>query len=260
MHPKYLKWLGLGPSLPELITQIRHYLQLSAHGICVIRDVPVDDDNVALLSLAHAFGGTPLRDTRMPSRAMEADCVIYRVEEDPLNTDVHAHSATSEHFPLHTDCAHFLHPPEVMMLLCCRPSTTSEHGKTILVHVDEIVDKLAEGDRRELARVQLPWWQGKSIVRAPILAQQHDGNRWLMRFNQATLEREMGREAFARASSLQALIRLLQGVEADPAHTITLEAGDLLIVHNQRVLHGRTAFRSGSARLLKRIRVRVPDL
>ncbi|UJR11007.1 hypothetical protein I4U23_015191 [Adineta vaga] len=261
MHINYLKWDGFKSGLQELINQIRQCMKMNNGGICIIKDVPINDDNVALLSIANAFNGTLLRDTRMPARAMEANCVIYRVEEDLLNTDEYAYSATNQHFPLHTDCAHFLYPPQLMMLLCCRPSSLNpEHGKTILTHVNDIVEKLTDEDRTNLTQLQFPWWQSRSIVRAPILSQDQQTNRWFVRFNQATLEREMNNDEFRNTSALQSFIKLLQSIETDPNNTITLTTGDLLIVHNQRILHGRTAFPSGSSRLLKRIRIRVPDL
>ena len=260
MQIRYLQWYGLGAELHKLVVQIRQVMKMKDGGICMVKDVPIDDNNATYLSIANALGGTLLRDTRMPTRAMEADGVIYRVEEDPLNVDEHAHSATNQHFPLHTDCAHFLHPPQIMMLLCCRPSVTTDGGKTILAYVDDVVEKLSTEDKTNLTHLQLPWWQDTSIVRASILSQEKEHNKWLIRFNQATLEREMDKDEFINTPALQSFITTLRSFETDPANTITLAAGDLLIVHNQRVLHGRTAFSSGSSRLLKRIRVRVPDL
>ncbi|CAF0876885.1 unnamed protein product [Rotaria sordida] len=225
-----------------------------------VKNVPIDDDNASYLSIAKAFGGEFHRDLRMPSRAMEADSVIYRVEEDPLNTNEYAYSATNAHFPLHTDCAHFLYPAQVMMLLCCQPSINDGDGKSILTNVDDVLKMLTEQQISDLATSQFPWWQGANQqVRAPILTKTAEGHWWI-RFNQATLRREMGEDEFAKASALQSLIHVLNKIEVNPSHSISLASGDLLIVHNQRVLHGRTAFTSKSSRLLKRIRVRVPDL
>lgn len=258
MHINRLKWNGLGDGLQNLVAQIRQALNIRNGGICVVTGVPIDDNNTAFLSIANALGGEILRDTRMPSRAMEADCTIYRVEEDPLNTDEYAHSATNQHFPLHTDCAHFLHPPQMMMLLCCQPSRTG--GKTILAHIDDILDKLSDEDKADLNRIQFPWRQGAHNVHVPILTKAKEDGKWLIRFNQATLIREMDKDEFTNTSALKSLINVLTSFETDPNNILTLSSGDLLIVHNQRVLHGRTAFSSGSPRLLKRLRMRVSDL
>jgi alpha-ketoglutarate-dependent taurine dioxygenase len=258
IHISRLKWSKFGDQLQNLVTQIREVLKNDSGGICVVTDVPFDDNNRALLSIAHALGGEILRDTRMPSRAMEADCTIYRVEEDPLNTDEYAHSATNQHFPFHTDCAHFPHPPEVMMLLCCQPSKTG--GKTILAHIDDILEKLNDQDKADLHRIEFPWWQGSRNVRMPILTKATEDDKWRIRFNQATLIREMEKDEFTKTPALKSLIDVLTSFEKDPNNILTLSSGDLLIVHNQRVLHGRTAFSSGSPRLLKRLRMRVSDL
>lgn len=253
-----MKWNGFLDGLKNLATQIHQALDNPIGGICVVTDVPIDDNNSAFLSIANALGGEILRDTRMPSHAMEANSTIYRVEEDPLNTDPYAYSATNQHFPLHTDCAHFLHPPQVMMLLCCQPSKTG--GKTILVHVNDILEKLTNEDRADLSRIEFPWWTETKNVCVPILTKSKENDKWLIRFNEATLKREMNKDTFENTSALKSLINILTSFETDPNNTITLSPGDLLIVHNQRVLHGRTVFSSGSPRLLKRLRMRVSDL
>jgi alpha-ketoglutarate-dependent taurine dioxygenase len=258
IHISRLKWNGLGDELQNLVIQIRRALNIRSGGICIVTDVPINDNNTAFLSISKALGGEILHDTRMPSRAMEADNTIYRVEEDPLNTDEYAHSATNQHFPFHTDCAHFLHPPQVMMLLCCQPSKTG--GKTILAHVDDVLEKLNDEDIAELSRIQFPWWKGAQSVRVPILTNANEDGKWLIRFNQATLIREMNKDEFTNTSALKSLIDVLAPFETDPNNIVTLSSGDLLIVHNQRVLHGRTAFSSGSPRLLKRLRMHVSDL
>jgi hypothetical protein len=144
------------------------------------------------------------------------------------------------------------------MLLCCQPSKTG--GKTILAHVDDILEKLSDEDKTNLSRIQFPWWHGPRNVRAPIFTKAKNDGQWLIRFNQATLVREMNKDEFTNTSALQSLINLLTSFEEDPNNILTLSSGDLLIVHNQRVLHGRTAFSSGSPRLLKRLRIRVSDL
>ncbi|CAF3292569.1 unnamed protein product [Rotaria socialis] len=258
MHIHWLQWGGIS-ELKNLFNQIHENL-LHGSGICVVKNVPIDDDNVSYLSIAKSFSGELLRDSRMPSRSLEADTVIYRVEEDPLNTDAYAHSATNAHFPLHTDCAHFLYPAEVVMLLCVQPSTNDGDGKTILTDVDDILTMLTEQQISELAISRFTWWQGTNKqVRVPILTKSDDG-RWRIRFNQATLMREMNASDFAKSSVLQSLIEVLEKIELNPSNSISLTANDLLIVHNQRVLHGRTAFTSNTSRLLKRIRVKVNDL
>ncbi|CAF3417048.1 unnamed protein product [Rotaria sp. Silwood1] len=258
MYIHWLQWRGLN-ELKKLVNQIHEALSLGG-GICVVKNVPINDDNESYLSIAKSFGGELLRDLRMPSRSMEADSVIYRVEEDPLNTNEYAYSATNAHFPLHTDCAHFRYPAQVMMLLCCQPSMNDSGGKTILTDVDDVLKMLTEQQIRDLATNQFLWWQGENQqVQAPILTKTDDG-RWRIRFNQATLRQEMGEDEFSKVSTLQSLIHILNEIEVDPSNSISLTSGDLLIVHNQRVLHGRTAFTSKSSRLLKRIRLRVANL
>jgi hypothetical protein len=144
------------------------------------------------------------------------------------------------------------------MLLCCQPSKTG--GKTILAHIDDILSKLNNQDKADLHRIEFLWWQGARNVRVPILTKAKEDGKWLIRFNQTTLIREMDKDEYAKTSALKSLIDVLTSFEKDPNNILTLLSGDLLIVHNQRILHGRTAFTSGSPRLLKRLRMRVSDL
>lgn len=258
MNIHRLEWKSIN-ELKSLVNQIYEALSIGS-GACVVKNVPLDNDNASYLSIANSFVGELVRDLRMPARAMEADSVIYRVEEDPLNTDEYAHSATNAHFPLHTDCAHFLYPPQVMTLLCCQPSSNHGDGQTILTSVDDVLKMLPEQDIADLSIMQFPWWRGaENQMKAPILTKATDGH-WRIRFNETTLRREMDERDFENTPALQSFIQALKKIEENPHNSITLASGDLLIVHNQRVLHGRTAFASKSARLLKRIRIRVGSL
>lgn len=246
-------WNGFGKEFEELVNKIHQIFADSTSEMCIVSNVPIDDQNKSFLSIAEGLGGEILRDRRMPKHSMESDSRIYRVEEDPLNTDQYAHSATNEHFSLHTDCAHSLHPPELMMLLTCQPSSTG--GQTILVHIDEILSKLTDQMKSDLSQIEFPWWRGSINVCAPILTKRNKNDQWLIRFNESTLRRETELN-----SSVQSLLDILKSFEQDPNHQLTLSSGDLLIVHNQRILHGRTAFPSNSQRLLKRLRMRCETI
>ncbi|CAF4694629.1 unnamed protein product, partial [Rotaria magnacalcarata] len=65
---------------------------------------------------------------------------------------------------------------------------------------------LTEQQISELASSRFTWWQGTNKqVRVPILNKSDDG-RWRIRFNQATLMREMNASDFAKSPVLQSLI------------------------------------------------------
>ena len=83
------------------------------------------------LSVANSLGGQLLRDARIPSRTFEADLVVYNVEEVPLNTSAYAHSASTNQFPIHTNCRHFLYLPQVLVLICYHPSMNDDSEKAI---------------------------------------------------------------------------------------------------------------------------------
>ncbi len=215
-------------------------------GALVLGGFPTDDTNAALLHLAHALG-SPVPDTRMPGHAMEGN-LVYRVEFNPENQDEHAYSATAGDFPLHTDGAHWKKPPHLVLLLCCRAS--AHGGDTTLAHVDDVLAQLEARHIQQLVNVPV----GFDDVDAPVLQQ----DPWRIRWNHATLQRRHQRGLWrphrATLDACQALDVVLGGLAARPA--LHLAPGELLVVDNTRVLHGRTTFVAASNRLLKRVRVR----
>ena len=215
-------------------------------GVLVLGGFPTDDDNAALLHLAHALG-TPVPDTRMPGHAMEGN-LVYRVEFNPENQDEHAYSATAGHFPLHTDGAHWKRPPQLVLLLCCRASSSG--GDTTLAHVEDVLGRLEPGHIQQLVNVPV----GFDDVDAPVLQQ----DPWRIRWNHATLQRRHQRGLWrphrATLDACQALEVVLAALAERPA--LRLAPGELLVLDNTRVLHGRTTFGDTGNRLLKRVRVR----
>jgi len=226
--------------------QVASRVRWDPSGVLVLGGFPTDDTNAALLHLAHALG-TPVPDTRMPGHAMEGN-LVYRVEFNPQNQDEHAYSATAGNFPLHTDGAHWKQPPHLVLLLCCRASSSG--GDTTLAHVEDVLAQVEAGHIQQLVNVPV----GFDDVDAPVLQREP----WRIRWNHATLQRRHQRGLWrphrATLDACHALDVALAGLAA--RHALRLAPGELLVVDNTRVLHGRTPFVATSNRLLKRVRVR----
>lgn len=144
---------------------------------------------------------------------------------------------------LHTDQAATLFPP-VQLWLCIRPA--AKGGESKLLDTWSLLDELANNDPKLLDQLFMrPRKMEFSTltVRRPTFTL-NEG--YLMCTHPPLVAKRdpVGRKWFAL-------------VNASPVRTLKLDAGDILVNHNHRVLHGRTAF-SDSARELIRIHVWLP--
>jgi hypothetical protein len=164
---------------------------------------------------------------------------IMHLRYDPEKVQLASQPAyfTSDEFPLHTDVSYVPNPPGLMLMHCVRPDPAGG-GQVLLADCDaaqkllhdEVVATLQQPDFRFLYPPACP--AGASAP-AAILEQ----GRW--RFKFACME-----FAAVNAPAVNAFHRALLAV----CETVMLQAGDLLVVDNQRMAHGRTAFgESGTA-------------
>jgi hypothetical protein len=171
---------------------------------------------------------------------------------------------------LHTDSQYRAKPERYVALLVVRPAE-DEGGETTLLSGNQLIERLtgtAEGrDACDVLRTaQFPFAvpisfladpdKGVSeFIQAPILA-----NEPLIRYRTDTLARgfELA-PSLATDEALRATTRLSEAIANHPATIqFRLETGDVLLVDNHRVLHGRTDF-TDPKRLLLRLRISSAD-
>lgn len=225
---------------PELSAQIREVLD-QGRGACVVQNMPCSAENQALEQLALSLG-QPLHEAHNLNGGM-----VCEVRPQPDDTHP-AYANTPYFFPCHTDCSDFEHPPNTVLLLCEQPAR--QGGESLLAHLDDFLPELGFADLLELQRpaflFRRAFW--------PILSKQ--GEQVQIRYNRMMFE------IFQRLQNieldedqLQALDHLDQAIAAHQV-TFALKQGDCLIIDNQRLVHGRTAFETDhSPRLYKRARL-----
>ena len=151
-------------------------------------------------------------------------------------------------FPLHTDSANLLYPHDGMLMYCDTDDPLG--GDSILIAVNSLLEELTTQDIEMLKQSLFPFRCGLM----PLLTEEE--GRWAIRYDRFKIEenrQSLSKEQYESVNSLlERLDAALNKISIN--HLLKLQSGDLIIIDNRRVLHGRTALPSNSSRLLKRIR------
>lgn len=213
---------------------------LRDQGACLISDFPTTAADHFLETFAQALGEPRIEATNLRGGMVCPVGPAYFAERA-------AYANLSRTFGCHTDCADFEHPPDTVIMLCERPAP--EGGDSLLVRLDDLLQHLPPADIQALAQ---PVYLFRQAL-APILTQV--GTNVHIRYNRPWIN-VMPDLAITQLSSEQ-LVALahLEAVISNCQVQFPLLANDCLVIDNQRLLHGRTAFADQAPRLLKRVRV-----
>ena len=181
--------------------------------------------------------------------------LIFDVKVDPAGYNV---AFTAEGISPHNDNAQYTHPPSGQVLAMLVNDASG--GQSIAVDGWSIIDHLTEIDPRAvevLGRVPIGFRQysttAEGYTRAPLIVRDRDGKPQHLRFSNQLMQSipfdEPDLAEWYRA------YRLLGATISDPAFQVRfrLNAGDMLIVHGMRVMHGRDAFAADGPRHLQDI-------
>ena len=181
--------------------------------------------------------------------------LIFDVKVDPAGYNV---AFTAEGISPHNDNAQYTHPPSGQVLAMLVNDASG--GQSIAVDGWAIIDHLTALDPRAvdvLSRVPIGFRQysttAEGYTRAPLIVRDRDGKPQHLRFSNQLMQPipfdEPDLAEWYRA------YRLLGATISDPAFQVRfrLNAGDMLIVHGMRIMHGRDAFAADGARHLQDI-------
>ena len=220
---------------------------LRTAGALRIRDVPLHPENQALRALAAELGPVSTRGLSHRAGLVESGAV-QRVEALPGPVlDQYAkslRSAGSDAFALHSDESFCLRPARWVLLHCWQPAERG--GDTLLLAVEEILEQATREVRIALEQLRLPYPCGDRVTIE---------TSGVLRFNAEEIESAALRRGVPLSLPQRAWLARFEQRFARQASRLRLNAGDLLIIDNWRMLHGRTAFDASSGRLLKRLRV-----
>lgn len=206
------------------------------HGLVVVRGVPSTE--AATREAAQRFG--------IIRRTFYADDIW---DTKPKAADkVNDTAYTNIELKPHTDCTYLSHPPGLQIFNCVEQS--SEGGRTWLVDGHAIAHTLKARNPKAFeyfCKTTLPFYSKEEgvFVRAegPVFSFNTDGEMTMFRYNnddRAALDNMSYEQIREFYTYIPDLLRTMR----DPALglKIKLNVGDMLVVQNQRVLHGREAF------------------
>ncbi len=147
----------------------------------------------------------------------------------------------------HTDNPYRLSPPELQVLHCL--GAAGSGGQSVLVDGLSVVEALRSGAREDfdlLCRVPALFAWADETTRleceAPVISLKLDGSLDRIRYNPRSLQGACTPSPDERAAWLAACSRLGERLKTAPRVTFDMVPGDMVLMDNRRLLHGRTAF------------------
>ncbi len=176
----------------------------------------------------------------------------FEVIYDPSNpTPGRSLARTATEFPLHTDGSFETNPPKYIALQCIQ-NDVEGFGVSVLVDSWKLIPQLSDDSRAVLEKSSFLFSRfssGKEVrAFSPILKSQN--GQFIIRYRNdrnftLTPPDDRARVALAEFHTLLN--------SPDLREEIFLMPGDILVVDNQRLLHGRTALSGKKRRVLRRL-------
>ena len=244
--------------LQDLARSIGAALSTYPHYV-VVNGYPAIEERTNLIHLANAISAI---EARQPvsgfGRQNKQKISFTKVQINPAkakaNGGVTQYSRTHLPLPPHTDSSYMSRPHELVAFQCIVSDRTG--GESILVPVADLLPRL---DRDVVELLQAPVYPfGNQPY--PILTGE-TGNEQI-RYYRAQIDRILAAGAPPLSDQHRAAIETLDTVlqQTDQFSQFHLQAGQIVLMHNHKVLHGRTGFSPESDRLLYRIRLHVASL
>lgn len=213
---------------------------VDGEGMVVIRGVQKDE--AGILHFARMLGSHELD---IPERLSGPPVMHLRFDREKALGAARQAYFTSGEFPLHTDLSYVPSPPNYLLTLCVAADELGG-GVSKLASLQDAGQRLSSEDRAVLMQPCFSFENapntGEGICANRPIHDVSEGNEcW--RFRQDTLQYPPG--------AARAVDNLTAVLEENVVH-VTLQAGDLLVLDNHRIAHGRTAFNVPSKRHLLR--------
>ena len=243
-------------SLDELSKSIYDALTQYPYYVVVNGFTPLRERN-QLMDLARAIRAKispPSRSNRENTNKVSFTKVyINRQSGETEESSVTRYSRTDLPLPPHTDSSYMMLPHEIVAFHCIEADENG--GESIMIPVDDILQNL---DKEVLACFREPVYPFGQGSHAIICG---DEDNPLIRYYQAQVQRSLNEDnslSEKHQTALKALDELLD--ENHIQQQFHLKPGQIVFMHNHKVLHGRTALSPESNRVLYRLRMHVNSL
>jgi len=214
-----------------------------------IKEASSDKSSMVFLEYAHKFGYPVSYAQEQKGQLVQNILPVHKTETQQIST------SSKVELALHTETAFHPYKPDYVLLLCLRGDPSAV---TTYANVDDIVKKL---DLWVIATLQKKWFttnidisfrtKGQNDKNIPIsvLEKTEDGYNFIYDYTFVKANDELGRAA---------LEKLHEAVQ-ECIQEIVLETGDLLVIDNNKTIHGRKPFQArydGTDRWVQRILIR----
>ncbi|HSK39245.1 MAG TPA: TauD/TfdA family dioxygenase [Arenibaculum sp.] len=190
-----------------------------------------------------------------------------RVADIRVSADPYTLGFTDAALPLHTDCSGYSWPPNVMVFHCLRNEVAG--GASQYVDGAQVVRQLRRRDPEALRilseyDVEFRLWskQADTLARCPPIILDDMGELSVLRYANWAVQplRTVPFDLVPRwYEAWRALAERVNAPENRVSHRC--EPGEILVVNNQRVLHGRDAFDGGQGmRHFQQVYMELDDL
>ena len=239
---------------------------LATYPHCVVVDgYPATQDRTHLMEIAHAI--TRLDACLSIMTSVSSSSIRRGANPNVSFTKVHINAAKARagngvtqysrtHLPLsaHTDSSYMPHPHELVAFQCIKAAESG--GESIMIPVADLLNHIAPDVIEQLRASVYPFGQHRYPILEGQPGQEH------IRYYRAQLDRILREESSDLSihhwNAVKALDTALQHTEQ--FDHFYLHPGQIVFMHNHKVLHGRTGFSPDSDRLLYRIRLHVQCL
>ncbi len=233
----------------ELITRLRtppYWL------VFVTQQNPIDLDMLKrLLELMSQYAQPPgAEPPKISSTKVQVD-----PQEAARKDHVTRYSRTPDALPLHTDSSNKVVPQNLVAFAMGRPDSQGG-GESIMLSVADLIHELPGELVHQLHQPVFPFLTNKLF---PILY--GTGDELRVRYYRGQITSALGSLRTLPDKLTQALDELDRYLDLSQRSVrFHMHAGEVVMMDNHRVLHGRTAMSSNSTRLMHRFRLLIPAL
>ncbi len=176
-------------------------------------------------------------------------------QEAAREGNVTRYSRTPDALPLHTDCSNKRVPPNLVAFAMERPDPHGG-GESVMLSAADFIPELPGELVSQLRRPVFPFVGER---RFPIL--HGEGDELRIRYYRNQIMSALGTQQTLPDELTEALDALDRHLNVSQRSVrFQMRAGDVVMMDNQRVLHGRSAMSADSTRLMHRFRLSVPAL
>lgn len=183
---------------------------------------------------------------------------VWKITPKNTQSTIQTFSEHNKRADLHTDSQYRIYPEKYFSLSSIRQANCGG-GKSILLDSAKILTQIKEKNDKLLSHLKSPYpiaipeifkLDDKQFIEIPLL---ESGNR--IRYRHDTIKKGLELNGYKRGNpKLKAFEYLTQEIQkSNKIESFVLKVGQILIIDNHRMLHGRTTFLD-QKRLLYRVR------